>query len=318
MNTYRTVTADDVNSAIEAMGDPADPGTWPNVNAIRDHLGRGSWTTIQKHLTAARQQARRAAAHAPTAIEEMMQRCAADIWRLAAESAQSQHNNALEQARDENAALSERLTEHEEHIHQALAEVQRLEEALAEATALSEERAKSLEAATRCAAEAAAAHQADIAVLQARCETLEQSRVALEQQCNHERHAHQEAMVEARQEWDAQIAAVRSDLATTHEQHAAVVEQLHAQIDDLRSARNLAISRAEASERHAQDLDNRLEQALAARTADQEQMIAVREDCAALRAQKDAAIALAENARRDREEIMAMLRQQGDSPGQGT
>jgi len=96
MSTLDPITPEDVHAAIVELRDPGDSDHWPSVNDVRDHLGRGSWTTIQKHLRAYRQAQREAATAPPPEVLEAGKRLAQELWRLAGAQARDQDHESVQ------------------------------------------------------------------------------------------------------------------------------------------------------------------------------------------------------------------------------
>lgn len=204
--TTGPVTLDDVRAALGET----DPRT-TNSGALRRALGRGSLSTIQKHLDAIRSegaaQALEVSGGAPDAPKDLLNA----IWTHAWSSAQARTMGALAAAQAAEASTASALAvaqadaeSAQSEADQALAE---LEAVKAQADAAAQAYATELEAVKTEAAQA----------LQAQAQELAEARAALA--------ASQAAQALAQAQHDAGIAALRGE-----------VDRLVSQLADLRAA----------------------------------------------------------------------------------
>lgn len=105
------VTLDDVRAAVEQLG--GDP-TRTNAAKVREVLGRGGYTTIQKHLETMRAglaepEAESGPETAPEAPQELLRGIWAAVWIEAARMHGKALNDALQRERETNERLATAL-----------------------------------------------------------------------------------------------------------------------------------------------------------------------------------------------------------------
>ncbi|OFC61543.1 DNA-binding protein [Acidithiobacillus thiooxidans] len=101
------VTLEDVRAAVEQLG--GDPSR-TNAAKVREVLGRGGYTTIQKHLQALRaEQAEPEAEEGPETAPEAPRELVQRIWAAAWAEAARRHGKSLNDALQKVSDLEDRL-----------------------------------------------------------------------------------------------------------------------------------------------------------------------------------------------------------------
>lgn len=282
MSAVISVTLDDVRSAIEALRN-ADPKVKPGVNAVRDHLGRGSWSTIQKFLKAIQdeEKTRNAAASAlpPNELIEVSQRLLLDLWKRVQVAAERQEQHLVAQLRNEIVECEQRINISDSLAAEATAQVERCEAAI-EATRLDCEAKLEMALSQRDAANAAVAtlktdHASAVDRLETRISELE-SALAVEQRSH-------TAAATQRDQALSERDRVASDATDERRRHQD-------QIEDLRHARDQAVLRGDRLEsliKEASEVQGRLRDELAQMredlTSSQSRAINAEAECSAIR-----------------------------------
>lgn len=263
------IAAHTQEQVFEAADKLAANGQEVTATTLREVLGRGSFSTLGKHIDAW-QQARKAAP-APVILEmpESVKAAFAQCWQAAASEAGKEIAAIREKADAEIKGIKRRLNE-------ALAEVERLEDdANADAarletaeTALAAERAASHQAATEAAArEAALTATADQMRQQIEAQQAELAHVHAEAEAARNQHAAELTRLTAdftRQlgEQAAALAGVQSQLEQANAQVQTFTDRVHALTGELMQARAEA-QRLDELRRHAADDAERAHQARA-------------------------------------------------------
>jgi len=261
------IAAHTQEQVFEAANKLAANGQEVTATTLREVLGRGSFSTLGKHIDAW-QQARKAAP-APVVIDmpESVKAAFAQCWQAAASEAGKEIAAIREKADAEIKTTKRRLDE-------ALAEVERLEEeANADAArletaegALSAERTASHQAATDAAArEAALAATAEQMRQQIEAQQAELARVHAEAEAARNQHSAELSRLTAdfsRQlgEHAAALAGVQAQLDQANAQVQAFTERVHALSGELMQARAEA-QRLDELRRHAAEDAERAHQA---------------------------------------------------------
>lgn len=194
--TTGPVTLDDVRAALT----DTDPNT-TNAGAVRRKLGRGSLSTIQRHLDTLRAEGAAQALDVGTAVPDAPKDLVAAIWAHAWTAAQARTSGALAAALEQQATTVAALAVAQSDAAAAQADADEAAQALVEARQQAQD-----------------AHDANVATL-----------------------AEAKALAEAQQSQDAQaLAQVRAALQQTQQaaalekaKHAAAVAALRGEVDRL-------------------------------------------------------------------------------------
>lgn len=116
------ITQDDVFTTATAL---EEEGTSPTVNAVRERLGTGSFSTITNHLEAWRLQRTHNPLNVPV-MPERVERAFHQAWSVAART-------AWEGLEEERETLRRKATESESNQRDMTAEIERLEQLVDEA-----------------------------------------------------------------------------------------------------------------------------------------------------------------------------------------
>ena len=159
--TPRPITVDDVR---QALGD-TDPNA-TNVNALRNKLGRGSFATLQKHLTAIRAE-RAPATVEPGAVPPPSAEAVASIWGAVWTHVQAQTLGRLESVTTQRDAYAARVAALEQDTASAAVALDTLEANLAQAQARTQAAEGALTQAQAAAQDTAAAAATELAQVRA-------------------------------------------------------------------------------------------------------------------------------------------------------
>lgn len=276
-------------AAIRALADPDDPSTWPGVNALRDHLDKGSWNTIQKHLVALRKEAVEARDALPDELLEPLRVAGAELWK-----------HALQAAAKQERELRKRVTELEDR-HQAtrLAADEQLAEAGAEIDRLN----GVLEDLRR-------EHEGEVANWRSR---LNEAEVAL--QAAAAKDAEAQLVIEDIRDARQRDRAAADAAATAQERTLAArdseIQRLTTAAEHLTSARDQALARGDELEQANEALRSELKALQEREQGAKKQALALERQIAKLVADKDALTATLEESRRSGE-ILERANQQAD------
>ena len=129
-----------LEDVIRIANELTKQGEYPSVSTVRDALGSGSFTTINKHLQAWKEEreAGMVQRSLPEAVEASYRKAAAHAWMESERLSQEKITQAAEQAKIKEAQLNKQYME-------ALAEVERVEKLLQEATVKNQQIFQSLE-----------------------------------------------------------------------------------------------------------------------------------------------------------------------------
>lgn len=142
MESSGRLSREDVRSAVEASGD--DPfGT--NAARLRELLGRGSLSTIQKHLQALREERQPSTPALEEGVPEVPEGLAQSLWAAAWSEASHRQSVELLKALGKVEELRERLEVALQDIEDLTEEMDQLREEAESATKNAEESQKKLE-----------------------------------------------------------------------------------------------------------------------------------------------------------------------------
>lgn len=142
MESSGRISREDVRSALESAG--GDPfGT--NAARLREVLGRGSLSTIQKHLQALREERQPSAPAPEEGVPEVPEGLAQSLWAAAWAEASKRHSAELLKALGKVNELRERLEVALQDIDALTEEMDRLREEAESATKMAKESQGQLE-----------------------------------------------------------------------------------------------------------------------------------------------------------------------------